>query len=273
MAIARIMQVVGLGVFIALFFAPLKTDYFSFQNRLGVIQQILALYFVGLLQNVGLYPLERDAFYREYADRAYSVNSFFFVYLILEIPFEIASGLLFSLLLVAVNLQRTVSMYFIIALVSFCMVSCGESLGIVFNTLIADSTGFALNITSSLMSTTIIMAGILSIDMPAFFKGMNYISPANYAAAVMSIKAFTDFEFTCTDAQKLPDGSCPIQTGQEVLDLFNYHTSLSSNIGALIAMTVGYRLIAYAVLRLSKADFGVTGKSAGSRLGRVEVDN
>jgi hypothetical protein len=42
LAVARIMQVVGLSTFIALFFAPLKTDYISFQNRLGVIQQILA---------------------------------------------------------------------------------------------------------------------------------------------------------------------------------------------------------------------------------------
>jgi hypothetical protein len=42
LALARIMQVVGLAIFIALFFAPLKTDYFSFQNRLGAIQQILA---------------------------------------------------------------------------------------------------------------------------------------------------------------------------------------------------------------------------------------
>ena len=50
-------------------------------------------------------------------------------------------------------------MYFLIALVSFCVVSCGESLGIDFNTLIIDSTGFALNITSSLMSIAIIMAG------------------------------------------------------------------------------------------------------------------
>lgn len=41
LAVARIMQVVGLGVFIVLFFAPLKTDYFSFQNRLGVAQQII----------------------------------------------------------------------------------------------------------------------------------------------------------------------------------------------------------------------------------------
>lgn len=46
LAVARIMQVVGLATFIALFFAPLNTDYFSFQNRLGVIQQILACEFL-----------------------------------------------------------------------------------------------------------------------------------------------------------------------------------------------------------------------------------
>jgi hypothetical protein len=48
MAVARIMQVVGLSTFIALFFAPLKTDYLSFQNRLGVIQQVLACKFLFL---------------------------------------------------------------------------------------------------------------------------------------------------------------------------------------------------------------------------------
>ena len=46
LAVARIMQVVGLSAFIALFFAPLKTDYISFQNRLGVIQQVLAREFL-----------------------------------------------------------------------------------------------------------------------------------------------------------------------------------------------------------------------------------
>ena len=182
-------------------------------------------------------------------------------------------------------------MYFLTALVSFCIVSCGESLGIVFNTLIIDSTGFALNITSSLMSIAIMTAGesyllfpqilnlrwgflgILSIDMPAFFEGINYVSPSKYAAASLTIKTFTDFEFTCTNAQRLPDGTCPIQTGQQVLDLFNYHTSLASNIGALVGVTIAYRLIAYTVLRLSKADFGVVKKDNGPRLEKVEVGN
>lgn len=109
--------------------------------------------------------------------------------------------------------------------------------------------------------------------MPTFLKGVNYASPLKYAVASLSIKSFTNFEFTCTDAQKLPNGDCPIQTGQQVLDLLNFHTSLSSSIGALIAVTVAYRLIAYTVLRLSKADFGVTRKDTGLRLEQAEVGN
>ena len=50
-------------------------------------------------------------------------------------------------------------MYCLITLVSFCMVSCGESLGIVFNTFIADSNGFALNLASSFITIANIMAG------------------------------------------------------------------------------------------------------------------
>ena len=124
--------------------------------------------FIGYVGSHPLIQFVHSAPPQEYADRAYSVNSFFLVYLILEIPFEIVSGLLFSLLLFATNLQRTASMYFLAALVSFCIVSCGESLGIIFNTLIADSTGFALNITSSLISIAIMCAGELSLCMLSY---------------------------------------------------------------------------------------------------------
>ena len=41
LAAIRILQATILGIFIALFFAPLGTDYPSLQNRLGVIQQVL----------------------------------------------------------------------------------------------------------------------------------------------------------------------------------------------------------------------------------------
>ena len=77
----------------------------------------------------------------------------------LEVPFEIVSALLFSLLgCIAINLKRTVPMYFIVALNAFCIVSCGESIGIIFNTLF-QSTGFALNVTSTILSIGTFMSG------------------------------------------------------------------------------------------------------------------
>lgn len=89
---------------------------------------------------------------QEHDDRAYSVEAFFAAYNCFEFPFGVIAALLFSLLgSIAVDLRRTVGMYFIIALNCFCIVSCGESLGIIFNTFFS-STGFALTITSVVLS-------------------------------------------------------------------------------------------------------------------------
>ncbi|GMG34310.1 unnamed protein product [Aspergillus oryzae] len=49
LVMARSMQVVGIGIIMALFFAPLKNDYAAVQSRMGFIQEFGALYFVGAL--------------------------------------------------------------------------------------------------------------------------------------------------------------------------------------------------------------------------------
>jgi ABC-type multidrug transport system ATPase subunit len=51
-SVGRIMQVTGYGIVLALFFAPLRSDYQSIQTRLGYISSVTVLYFVGMLQNV-----------------------------------------------------------------------------------------------------------------------------------------------------------------------------------------------------------------------------
>ena len=152
LVIARLMQVTGLGIVLALFFAPLKHDYYSIQTRLGFVNQILPLYFVGLLQNAALYPFERDVFYREHDDGAYSVEAFMAAYLTTEVPFEVFTSGLFSLLGVfACGLEKTPKMFFVMMFNAFCITSCGESIGIMFNTLF-QHTGFAINVTSTILS-------------------------------------------------------------------------------------------------------------------------
>ncbi|KAI1439887.1 P-loop containing nucleoside triphosphate hydrolase protein [Annulohypoxylon stygium] len=248
--LARIMQVLGLAIILALFFAPVHNDYYSVQNRVGFIQEIGAFYFVGMLQNVAVYPAEREVFYREDDDAVYSIEAFLSTYTILEVPFEIIACLLFSILAdFAVGFPRTAEMYFVYAFCCFGIVSCGESLGIMFNTLF-NHTGFAVNVISILLSVAQIMAGIMSIDMPELFKAFNYISPLKYATAALAPFTLRGVEFTCDDAQRLPNGQCQIETGEQVLDLYKLNVNPYVNLGALGAAIVVYRLVAWFLLRL-----------------------
>ncbi|PNY25851.1 ABC transporter ATP-binding protein/permease [Tolypocladium capitatum] len=253
---ARTMQVVGLAVVFALFFSPLHNDYFSVQNRMGFVQEIGAFYFVGMLQNVAVYPNERDVFYREDDDGLYSVDAFMASYTILEIPFEIISCLLFGVLAaLAVGLPRTVTMYFVCVFACFGVVSCGESLGIMFNTLFGH-TGFAVNLMGIFLSVATIMAGILSIDMPELFKAINYLSPIRYATRAVAPYSLRGVNFTCTTAQRLPDGSCPIETGEQVLALYNFDVDPVVNVACMAACVVAYRVLAWVMLKAMRARWG-----------------
>ena len=250
--LARTMQVLGLAIVLTLFMAPLKHDYYSVQNRMGFVQQLASFYFVGMLQNVAVYPAEREVFYREHDDGVYSPEAFLATYTLLELPFEIVSCLLFGVLAdFAVGFRRTAEMYFALVFACFGIVSCGESLGIMFNT-IFNHTGFAVNVISILLSVAQIIAGIMSIDMPALFVDFNYLSPAKYATAFMTPISLRGIEFTCDDAQRLPDGRCTIETGEDVLDLYRFNVDPNVHIGALAACVVVYRLIAWAMVRVAR---------------------
>ncbi|KAK0187746.1 P-loop containing nucleoside triphosphate hydrolase protein [Armillaria mellea] len=256
---ARFGNVLGLGIVSSLFFSPIGHNYISIQNRVGCIQEILPLYFVGMLQNIAVYPVERDIFYREYDDGAYSIESFFIAYLLLELPCEIICSLMFSALTaIATDLRRTVSMFFVVSLNALCIVNTGESLGILFNTLLDENTGLALNVTNVILSVAMFMAGLMSLDMPAFLKGLNKLSPLGYAVRNIMPYAFRGQVFQCDDNQRLADGTCAVSSGEQVLDMFELGgINAQLNLGAIVVAMVLYRLLAYAVLKLVKAKFKV----------------
>ncbi|KAJ4269498.1 hypothetical protein NW762_001158 [Fusarium torreyae] len=249
---ARLMQVIGLALVLALFFAPVHNDYYSVQNRMGFVQEVGAMYFVGMLQNTAIYPNERDVFYKEDDDGVYSVEAFLASYTILEVPFEIMSCLVFGVLgVIAVGLPRTVTLYFVSVFACFGIVSCGESLGIMFNTLFGH-TGFAVNIMGLFLAVANSMAGILSIDMPELFKAFNYLSPIRYGTRAIAPYSLRGVEFSCNDDQRLASGRCPIETGQEVLELYKFDVDPVVNVGCLAACVVVYRILAWGLLKVAR---------------------
>ncbi|KAJ4125375.1 hypothetical protein NW768_008992 [Fusarium equiseti] len=250
--VARLMQVIGLAIILALFFAPFDNDYYSVQSRMGFVQEIGAFYFVGMLQNTAIYPTERDVFYREDDDGVYSVDAFLASYTLLEVPFEVISCMIFGVLgVIAVDLPRTATLYFVSVFACFGIVSCGESLGIMFNTLFGH-TGFAVNIMGVFLALANTMAGVLSIDMPDLFKAFNYLSPIRYGTRAVAPYSLRGIEFTCNDEQRLENGQCPVQTGQDVLELYNFDVDPVVNVACLAACVVVYRFLAWGLLRIAR---------------------
>lgn len=105
--------------------------------------------------------------------------------------------------------------------------------------------------------------------MPAFLQGVNYLSPIRYAIRNLAPYTLRSIVFTCTDAQKLPDGSCPINNGVEALDLYDLNTDALWNIIALGICTVIYRGLAYVLLKAMRTHWKGVGKR-GKGSGRLD---
>lgn len=206
-----------------------------------------------MLQNIAIYPSERDVFYREEADNCYSAETFILSYTMLEIPFEVASSLVFGALAAfADNMKRTAPMFLISAFNCFCIISCGESVGIMFCTLFSH-VGFAVNVTSILLSISTILGGVMSLNVNEVLQGINHLSPIKYSIANLAPYSMHDQHFDCTPSQRLADGHCPIQTGEQVLDLYNLNTDGAMNVLALGVCTLVYRVVAYAFLKAMRS--------------------
>lgn len=260
--IARTSQVFSYGAILALFFSPLGNDLASVNARLGFVQQFSPLYFVGMLQNIAVYPEERDVFYREHEDNAYSIEAFFLQYTLAEIPFEIFTALIFAVLVdLAAQLPRTPSLFFIVAFNCFAIVNCGESLGIMFNTLF-NHTGFAENVTSTFISVATMMGGVMSLDIPDFLQAFNHLSPVKWALGNLAPYTLRGVTFTCDKDQRLPNGRCPIETGEDVLREYNFQTNARLNILALGITVIAYRLVAYLVLKLKRTRWDLVKKKS-----------
>ncbi|CUM48721.1 unnamed protein product [Debaryomyces tyrocola] len=236
--IARAGQTIFMTIVHTLFFAPLRNSEEGVNNRLGLIQEVLNLYFIGFFNNVTLYPVERSLFYQEYKDGIYGPLEFNLSYLLNELPTEIIPCLFFAALLVfGVGLPRTAGMFFSMFFTGVAAINCGESLGILVSSIFTHL-GLAINILASVIVIAIFMGGTMSLHMPEFFKAWNYINPMKYAVGICAKLGFENQQFECAL------GTCTLDTGDNVLQYYDLDINLGAYFGGLVACLIIYRLVA-----------------------------
>jgi hypothetical protein len=185
LVLTRIMQVSSFGIILALFFSRLGNDYVAVQNRVGYIQEITPLVFVGMLVffprnltncritslsipmkemrsigNTKIEPMEWNPFSsRTWHWRSLSKSSWalFVLY-----SWSYLDSLVHSLRS-CIDVLDTVGSFFLVMFEVFCFVNCGESLGIMFCTMFNHS-GLSVNFTSIVNSLFTSMAGYFPLS-------------------------------------------------------------------------------------------------------------
>lgn len=243
---SRVAQIPGCGVIFALFWAPIKHDYASVNNRLGLAQESTALYFIGMLSNLACYPPERDYFYEEYRDGVYGIAPFFLAYMTLELPLAALAAVTYAIFTVlACGLPRTAGNFFATTYCAFLIATCGESLGIMTNTLF-QRPGFVVNCISVILTIGTQLSGLMSLHMSRVLKGINYLNPLNYTSMIIINLAFPkDLKLTCEDGGRNLDGSCIFSNGQEVLQGYGLVKNVQKYLGIIVCVAIIYRLLAF----------------------------
>ena len=249
--LGRIFQVAGFGILLLIFFTPLRHDSFSAQTRLGLIGQSSALFFVGMQNAVSLFPSELSQFLYEHRDGIYHAESFFASYTVMELPLDAVAGLLLSgLIVLPTGLPRSADLYFLMAFTSFALVFCGESAGIAFLTIVRHR-GLALATVSVLLALCIAVGGVVSLSVPRWLQALNNLSPVKWQVRASATLSMRSIAFTCNAEQRLPNGHCQIETGRQVLQLYDMDVSTARAVAVLAGLTVASRLAAYLVLKLN----------------------
>ncbi|KAG0044646.1 hypothetical protein BGZ83_010116 [Gryganskiella cystojenkinii] len=244
----RVFQPIITGLVMAIFFAPLGNKPADVISRFGLLQQTSPIVFMGMLNNVAIYPLERDLAYREISDGGYSASSFFFSFLVNELPLEIFGSLGVTVfMLVFTRLQTTIFKFFSFWIIMFGYINTGESIGLAFSTFTSHA-GFNITVMSAVIAVFSFMTGFLSLNLPKWLADINYVSLFKYGSVILARNEFVGKVFDCTQLQH-DIGACPYPTGAAALELLGFQ-DLDWNLymGLFIAVVVSYRLLAWAAL-------------------------
>jgi hypothetical protein len=99
------------------------------------------------------------------------------------------------------------------------------------------------------------MAGIVVLKLPPVLHAINYISPFKYLVANIAVYSLRGRVFTCAPDQEIA-GKCPISSGEDVLRLYNLDKDPSWNLVVLAVLAILYRVIALAIVKASRMEWG-----------------
>ena len=238
---ARIAQTILVGLIIGLVYLQLDRGASGGQNRLGLLFLTpFNIFMLALISIINSLPAERATAANEIADGRYSTISYFAAKSLADIPFQVLYALIFSPIVYwMTGLDADATKFVLFTFVLILMSIAGASTGF-FIAAAAGTTELALAVAPATIVPFLIFAGVLvnAEEIPIPLRFLRYPNPGRWAFTGLAIQELEGMTFSCPD---LPNGVCPIPTGDALLDIQSIDSD--GGIGVSILVIVAFILV------------------------------
>jgi len=249
----RIIQAFVIAIILGIIFLSQDQNQAGIQNSNGVLFVLVTnLSFANIFAVCNVFCEELPIFLREHFNGMYRTDAYFLTKQLVELPLYILEPLIvMTILYWMVGLNPDPVRYIIGCGIILLVVQVVLSLGY-FMSCIAPNIDIALAIAPVLIIPFMIFGGFYlnSGTVPVWLAWLQYLSWFYYGYEALLINQWSDMEISC--AHEASNHTTCLTTGEQVLETLAFEKeNFTRDIGALVALAVGIRIMAFLAL-LSK---------------------
>eukprot|EP01119_Soliformovum_irregulare_P025420 TRINITY_DN9410_c0_g1_i1.p1 TRINITY_DN9410_c0_g1~~TRINITY_DN9410_c0_g1_i1.p1 ORF type:complete len:618 (-),score=179.97 TRINITY_DN9410_c0_g1_i1:44-1897(-) len=253
--VTQFLQAIVMAVFIGTVFYQIGTGQSSTIRRQPVLffciinQGIFAA-----LMIINSFPSERAITLRERASGTYYVSAYFLSKSIIElVPLIVFPAVFSTVVYWLVGFQPVAGKFFLFMFFIILTNAAATSMALMISA-ICRTTSFAVTVLPMALELCRLFGAffLAPINLPIGFVWIDALSYVKWAYVGISLNELSGLELTCKETD-LKAGVCPITTGEQTmktLGLDKFH--IGECIGALFAIIIGFRIIAFLALRYIK---------------------
>eukprot|EP01080_Neovahlkampfia_damariscottae_P006471 gene6471-10477_t len=257
LTVARLFQVVSMGLVVGLLYLQIDTNQKSIQDRVG------AIYFMMLNQTMGslfgavsIFQKEKEVYLRERSSKTYRVTTYYLARTFAEIPLQTLWVTIFVCIAYwMVGLNPDPVRFLVFLLIINILSLTAQAFGTVIGTFVPSAQ--VGNVIAPVIITVFMIFGGFYINKESigwWFIWLYYSSIFKYAFEALVINQFTGMTFTCLPSELVTAAPgvtiCPVTDGQQVINsLSMVDGSMWLNVVLLIGMFFMFRIIGYLFIR------------------------
>ncbi|PRP80073.1 hypothetical protein PROFUN_10756 [Planoprotostelium fungivorum] len=253
--ITQLFQSIIMAVLIGTVFYHIGNDQKSTMKRQPVLFFcVINQGMFAALMIINSFPSERSITLRERAAGSYHVSAYFLAKSLVELaPLVIFPAIFSSVVYWLVGLQPAADKFFLFLFLMILTNLSATSVALAISA-VCRTTDLSVTVMPMALEVFRLFGGFLMTpeNIPRGFVWLDALSYVKWAYVAISLNELRGLQLNCTEAQKV-NGACPVVNGEQTirslgLDRF----TIGECVGALLAIIIGCRVIAFLALRFLK---------------------